>query len=293
MFNRSCKVLLVEDDSDDTKQFQQLLSHKKPTSFCQGFEIICVDTLALALEQLTRSSIDVIILDLMLPDSRGMGTLTRIREAAPSIPVLIQTALDDETVAVKALELGATGYLHKVELDTNLLVYAIRTAIERQQKLDAIQQVQLAQHEDEFRELEALVNKKNTPVTAKLFGLEPLREAQADIFAELLQTYGDVLDLALEKRAYKVEHKITEHLHSLATQLGVLKATPRDIVELHSAVLKQKTQGVLQSKAQAYMVEGRLMVLELMGYLCAYYRKYFIGLNKINIAKTYNEFEEK
>ena len=86
-----------------------------------------------------------------------------------------------------------------------------------------------------------------------------------------------LLDLALEQQAYKVEHNIPESLNAIAEQMGFLRARPRDVVELHSITLKEKTMKVNPQKAQAYSEEGRLMVLRLMGYLVSFYRKYSMG----------------
>lgn len=69
-----------------------------------------------------------------------------------------------------------------------------------------------------------------------------------------------------------------------------MQATPRDAIEIHTAVLKEKNTNASR-KSQAYVKEGRLIILELMGYLTAYYRKYFIGLNQINIDKISQDIE--
>ena len=217
----------------------------------------------------------------MLTDSRGIKTLVRMLDTAPNIPIAVHTVLD-EAVAVKALELGAIAYLHKTEVDTNLLVYAIRSAIERQQQ-------QTKQQLLEFEQLEAIaVSDKDK--NANLWQSESLRSSKPDIFTELVQSYGEIMDLALNKKAYKVEHNISDKLTYLARQLGFLQATPRDAIAIHTTDLKAKTDRSY-GKSQAYAMEGRLIVLELMGYLTTYYRKYFIGLNKLNFDKIGQDLE--
>ena len=216
----------------------------------------------------------------MLADSRGIKTLIRMLETAPNLPIVVHTVLD-EAAAVKALELGAIAYLHKTEVDTNLLVYAIRSAIERQQQRE--------QQLLEFEQLEAIaVSGKHK--NANLPQSEFLRSSKPDIFTELVQSYGKIKDLALEQKAYKVEHNISDKLSSLARQLSFLQATPRDAIEIHTTDLKAKTDRSY-GKSQAYAMEERLIVLELMGYLTAYYRKYFIGLNKLNFNKISQKLE--
>jgi hypothetical protein len=61
-------------------------------------------------------------------------------------------------------------------------------------------------------------------------------------------------------------------LQAMAEQLGFLNAKPRDLVEIHSLVLKNKTKATRYSKTQVYLDEARLMILECMGYLASYYR---------------------
>ena len=82
------------------------------------------------------------------------------------------------------------------------------------------------------------------------------------------------MDLALEQRVYKVEHHTSEKLRLIADELGFVRAGPRDVAEIHSRALKQKRSEVSLQKFQAYVEEGRLTVLELMGYLASYYRLY-------------------
>ncbi|MFM6404295.1 MAG: response regulator, partial [Microcystis sp.] len=117
-------------------------------------------------------------------------------------------------------------YIQLNNIDSSLLVYQIRVAIERQQY---ILNLKHQQQEDEFRELEQLIKGGQTSITAKMFGSEAIRQSIPDIFQELVQNYGELLDLALEEQAYKVEHNLSERLRSLADKLGFLKASPRDV----------------------------------------------------------------
>ena len=139
---------------------------------------------------------------------------------------------------------------------------------------------QARQREQQMKEilaLEQLSRSGQTSVTAGLFGAKPLRESGPDTFSGLAQRYGDLMDLALEQRAYRVEHNLREKLRSMASEIGLSRAGPRDVVEIHTAALKGKTSKVARAKAQAYMEEGRLILLELMGYLVSFYRNFSLG----------------
>lgn len=290
----NCKILLVEDDPVNIKLFQRLIECSKDSPLAKGicFELTCAENLSETINLLKKEDFDVILLDLMLPDSTGLDSLTQVREIMPQIPVIIQTGNEDETIVVKAFQMGADGYLQKKNIDGSLLVYAIRSALERRQYIARLEQLQTQKkQEQEFQSLEHLANEGNTSITARMFGAQPLRESVADIFDELVEHYCQLLDLALEQKAYKVEHNISEQLRSIADKLGFLKASPRDVVDIHTKSLRLKNQTATLAKTQAYVEEGRLMLLELMGYLTSYYRKYYIGLSNINLAKNSRLFD--
>jgi CheY-like chemotaxis protein len=286
MSDEKCKVLLVEDNPVNNKLIERLLfPSKKPIIKDQFiFNLTFANTLNEAIAKLDQEKFDVILLDLMLPDSEGLNTLIKIKKYALKTPIVVQTGSNDENLMVKCFQLGVHGYLRKTNIDRNILVYAIQLAIQRQKYIDNLEiNEQQKQQELEIQGLEQFSNSSSTNITARMFGSQPIQESIPDIFQELVEDYGKLLDLALEERAYRVDHNRVETLRSLAEKLGFLKATPRDVVAIHTQSLKIKNKNVLPAKSQAYIAEGRLMVLELMGYLTSYYRKYYIGLSNINI----------
>jgi len=263
------RVLLIEDNEADAVLIREILAEVTGTIF----DLKWADRLSTGLERLAEGGVDVILLDLGLPDSQGLETLVKVQTQVPEVPTVVLTGLEDQTLATQAMRAGAQDYLVKGQVDSNLLGRSIRYAIGRQRLLMELEQVRLReQRERELRSLEQLSAPPSTAVTAQTFGLAPLRESAPQAFDELVQTYGDLMDLALEQRAYRVEHNISERLRSLAEQVGFLRAGPRDVVEVHSNALKRKTREVAPAKAQAYVEEGRLTVLELMGHLVSYYR---------------------
>ena len=90
----STRVLLIEDSPADAKSIRALLE-------TQPFDLAHVTRVGAALEHLGRDSIDVVLLDLMLPDVTGLDGLTRVQRAAPDKPILILTHLDDEHTAIR------------------------------------------------------------------------------------------------------------------------------------------------------------------------------------------------
>lgn len=277
-----CRVLLIEDEPGTVKLIQTLLLKAPQCSLAEGLTFILTQAhdLQETAEKLAKEKFDLILLSLEIPVPSGLDALVKVRELVDGMPILVQTSSDDEKLVVKAFQLGADGYLQLNNLDSNLLAYQIRVAIERQQYRTNLKH---RQQEEEFRELEQLITGVQTSITAKMFGSETIRNSIPDIFQELVQNYGELLDLALEEQAYKVEHNLSDRLRTLADKLGFLKASPRDVVDIHTTTLRQKNQDVTLAKAQAYVSEGRLMVLELMGYLVSFYRKYYIGLSNIKL----------
>ena len=277
-----CRILLIEDEPTTVKLIQRLLLKAPQCSLAEGltFTLTQAQDLQETAEKLAGEKFDLILLSLEISVPPGLNILVKTRELAAAIPIVVQTTSNDEKLVVKAFQLGADGYIQLNNIDSSLLVYQIRVAIERQQY---ILNLKHQQQEEEFRELEQLIKGGQTSITAKMFGSEAIRQSIPDIFQELVQNYGDLLDLALEEQAYKVEHNLSERLRSLADKLGFLKASPRDVVDIHTTTLRKKNQDVTLAKAQAYVSEGRLMVLELMGYLVSFYRKYYIGLSNIKL----------
>jgi PAS domain S-box-containing protein len=130
----------------------------------------------------------------------------------------------------------------------------------------------IRQLEEELACLDRLKGPQETSVTAASFGASSVRERFPDTFRELVATYGEIIDLALEQHSYKVDNKVAEKLRDMAETLASLKGGPRDVIDICTSTLKNLTNGALSGKARAYMNEGRLIILELMGYLVSSYR---------------------
>jgi len=145
------RVLLVEDNPGDARLIREMLSEAGGASF----QPECVDRLAAGIERVTSGGLDVVLLDLSLPDSSGLDTLHRMHAAAPEVPILVLTGYDDETVGVKAVQEGAQDYLVKGLVEGDLLVRAIRYAIERHRMLAKLEQYahKLQSSELSFRNL--------------------------------------------------------------------------------------------------------------------------------------------
>ncbi|HLC41170.1 MAG TPA: ATP-binding protein [Methylomirabilota bacterium] len=128
------RILLVEDDRSQARLLEKELNQEKPAKF----ELIHADCLRTGLQLLAEGGIDVVLLDLSLPDSLGHETFSAVRPHAPSVPIVILTGLDDERLALKAVHEGAQDYLIKGHVNRHLLVRATRYAIERKRVEEAL-----------------------------------------------------------------------------------------------------------------------------------------------------------
>lgn len=133
------KTLLVEDNVGDRRLIREVLSEARGVTF----DLKYADRLQAGLEQLSEGEIDVVLLDLGLPDSQGLETLSKAYAHAPKVPIVVLTALHDEMLGVQAVNRGAQDYLIKGQVDGNLLRRTIRYAIERKRAEERERQLQL------------------------------------------------------------------------------------------------------------------------------------------------------
>ena len=123
------KVLLVEDDVVDRRLVERFLAS---CSQLIKFAVESVGSLSAAVESLSSSEYDIALLDLRLPDSSGIETVRKVKEANPRIPIVVLTGLDDEETGFLAIKTGATDYLVKSQSLENLLVRKILYTLERE-----------------------------------------------------------------------------------------------------------------------------------------------------------------
>jgi diguanylate cyclase (GGDEF)-like protein len=122
---RPLKVLVIEDNPADARLIELALS-----AGANGFEVEHADRVAAGIERLAVGGIDLVMLDLSLPDSSGLQTFAIIRSCAEDVPIVVMTGLDDEDAAA-AVQAGAQDYLVKGSFDSELIARSVRYAVER------------------------------------------------------------------------------------------------------------------------------------------------------------------
>lgn len=127
MEEQCIRILLIEDNPGDVRLLQELLQEATSVQF----QLESVDRLSQGLHRLSQQSFDVILLDLTLPDSQTLETFVKLHGYAPEMPIVVITGLNDETLALQAVQQGAQDYLVKGQVSSDLLTRSIRYAIER------------------------------------------------------------------------------------------------------------------------------------------------------------------
>lgn len=182
---RAIRVLVVEDHADDAHAVQNALVGSPRASY----GIVHVERLAQAFDHLEWAPVDVVLLDLALPDSRGVPTYAALQRLHPDLPVVVIHGPDDERAALQAVNAGAQDSLDRDRLDGELLCRSIRYAIERQRLLREMRA--LALHD----ELTGLFNRRGLTVAGETLVQVARREhcGLAAVYVDLdqLKTVND------------------------------------------------------------------------------------------------------
>jgi phosphoserine phosphatase RsbU/P len=136
------RVLVIEDNLVDARLIQIMISDAGGNAFT----IERADRLSIGLARLAEDDFGMVLLDLSLPDSHGLGTFAKVHQQFPNVPIIVMSGLDDERVAVNAVHEGAQDYLVKGQVSGPLLVRAMRYALERKRTAD-----QLSRYAEELR----------------------------------------------------------------------------------------------------------------------------------------------
>lgn len=302
-------ILSVDDDEDDYIIMRDLLSDMKYSAV----QVEWISNYDKALKTLLKNEHDLCLLDFYLGEHNGLELMREAQQAGCQIPFVMLTVSNDRSIDLEAMQSGAEYYLVKKNITPHELERAVRYSLERARLLRTTRELnekleervaertrmleeanqlleaemaerekvekelRILRHERQRQALDQIAQNSKTTVTAQLLGIHSLRETEPHMFESLVENYSTLIDLALEQQAYKVEHNISQQLRELAERMGTLRLSPRDVVEVHNLVLGSRNKGMTQAKAESYIEEGRLLILELMGYMVSYYRNFAYG----------------
>lgn len=192
-------ALLIEDNPGDARLIREML--RDTGSQGASVDVSVTDRLATGLERLGDEKVDLVLLDLSLPDSTGLDTFEAIHAAAPGVPIVVLSGLDDEAVAIRAVHRGAQDYLVKGQVDGGTILRSMRYAIERQ-RLEAAR-ADLERQRDEF--FSSVSHDLRTPVAAikAAIGVVLANEPE-NMPAPLHRLLGNI-DLAADELARLIE----------------------------------------------------------------------------------------
>lgn len=128
------KILLIEDNLAEARLLQEFFKQ----SPSKEFTLVHVQRLRDAFHELTQKNYDVILLDLTLPDSQGLSSLSLLMSQAPSTPIIVLTNINDDELAIEAVRQGAQDYLVKRQVNPDILVRSVHYAIARKQVLEQL-----------------------------------------------------------------------------------------------------------------------------------------------------------
>jgi PAS domain S-box-containing protein len=177
--NVPVRILLIEDNPGDSRLTQELLNNADNFKF----KLTITENLVDGLRYIEESEIDIVLLDLSLPDSSGFQTIIRTREKTSYIPIIVLTGLNDETFARQAVQAGVQDYFIKEQIESNPLVRSIYYAIERNRMTQTIEALMetLQKNESQLKKIIEknadsiiIVDKKNivrfvNPIAEKFF----------------------------------------------------------------------------------------------------------------------------
>ena len=129
------KVLLIEDNPLDARLIQIMVAEAGGGMF----QVESVDRVAGGFQRLARGDVELVLLDLSLPDSHGLSTFEKVHDAFPKVPIIVMSGLDDQGVAVHAVHEGAQDFLVKGQVNGALLVRAMRYALERMRTAEQLE----------------------------------------------------------------------------------------------------------------------------------------------------------
>jgi signal transduction histidine kinase len=212
---KTLQVLLVEDNAGDARLLREMFSKETAGTFT----LTHLTRMAEAEKHLARGGVDIVLLDMGLPDGHGLETLRRARAAAPDVVMIVLTGLEDEELAAEAIKEGAQDYLIKGQIENRALPRALRHAIERhrmQAETDAMRAHQL-ELKDEF--LSHVSHELRSPLTSIYSFTTIISDGLA---GETSPQQNDYLQIIL-RNVRQLQSMIEDLLEVTQAQAGKLK----------------------------------------------------------------------
>ena len=234
------QVLLIEDNPGDAELVKVTLAD------AGGFQVHWAEALLPGLDRAARSDIDLVLLDLSLPDSHGLEGLHAIRTHAPSLPVVVLTGFESESLALRAVQSGAQEYVVKGTLEGSALARALQRAVARH-KMNA-QSARLESRQEEAKVVGFLGAKGGVGSTtiACHIGMELKRQTNGRVLVMDLDLAGNTIAFLMNLNCpYGVTEVSYDFLHLDESSWAKLKASGPgglDVIQSGGPVFQEERQ---------------------------------------------------
>lgn len=253
------RILHVDDEPD----FAELVRITIDAALEGAHTVVWEQTVAAALDHLERAEVDLVLLDLGLPDCTGTNGVARVHRRAPTAPIVMLTGTSDESTGLACIKAGATDFLSKDALDPHRLRRAIVFALARRRSA-------------EIAELEARLDRQRSMLLGDrpLPGGEPadgtLAARAPQIRAALLRRWVTLLQAYVAFSAAEGPHPAETISHAIDF-LVANNAGPDDLLAVHLDALKDATESTDPSRIHSYADAARLLAFETLSALCDRY----------------------
>jgi signal transduction histidine kinase len=248
---QTLQLLLVEDSISDAALLQENIL----LSGTNDLRVSVVQSLRQAIHYLKNNPVDATLLDLSLPDSSGLETIIRLRQACPDTPIVVLTGVDDEKTGVEAVRMGVQDYLVKGQVDGRLIARAVRYAIERKRMED-----ELRRHRDTL-ELQVQERTKAISQTVDTLQTEIENRIQAEkkilTYQQRLRSLATEIIMVEERERRTIAAALHDSLGPLLAfskrELGILrKSAPPEIAGPLGHVHEMIEQAVGQTRSLTF-----------------------------------------
>jgi len=226
------KLLVVEDNAGDADLIREYLAGARGFRF----QMELAASLGEARLRVTSEPFDLVLLDLGLPDCKGMATFEAMYRTCPRVPIVVLTGLEDEEVGLEAIRQGAQDYLLKRQINSALLVRAVRYALERKKAEGEVRRLNA--------ELEQRVHNRTAELEASNKELEALTYTVAHDLRAPLRAIDGFSQILLKEYAALLPADAQRYLHlnrQNVQRMDQLVDGLLTFARLHRQVLQKRT----------------------------------------------------
>lgn len=266
---REINLLLVEDSQKDAFLIQELISEVNNSEI--KITINHAVSLSQALDIFSEGEeFSAILLDLFLPDSKGIETIEKALLQMPECPIIVVTNLKDDELGYHALNIGAQDFIVKEELNPKTILKTVMHTLER---------CAYRRFCDNFKSLEFI--KKEMKIADKLCeNLDSIIEDESlyekpskEMTEHLTSCLETMMDKGVVQMICNVDLEVSKELYNLAKSMKELRIKSSDIIRIYKTALSNRCKGISDVKAEAIVEESRILILELISYMIVLYKE--------------------